>query len=77
LGTGKGNTVLEVIKTFEEVNKLKLNYKIGPRRPGDVEKVYADSRKANEVLKWKTEKSLGDALKSAWNWEKEYRNLEK
>lgn len=69
LGTGNGNTVLEVIKTFEEVNNLKLNYFIGPRREGDVEKVYASTEKANQKLKWKTELSLSQGLKDAWNWQ--------
>lgn len=70
LGTGRGNSVMEVIKTFEEVTGEKLNYKIGPRRPGDVVSIYSDTKKANEVLGWKAERSLGDALKSSWNWQK-------
>ena len=70
LGIGKGSTVLEVIQTFEEVNGLKLNYSIGPRRPGDVEKIYADTSKSNREMGWRTELSLSDALRSAWKWEK-------
>jgi UDP-glucose 4-epimerase len=70
LGTGRGNSVMEVINTFEEVTGEKLNYKIGPRREGDVISVYSDTKKANEVLGWKAERSLGEALKSAWNWQK-------
>ena len=73
LGTGNGNSVLEVIKTFEKVTKLKLNYKIVKRRAGDIEKIYADTDFANKELAWKTKKSLEDALISAWNWEKNYR----
>lgn len=69
IGTGNGNTVLDVIKTFEEVNNIKVNYTIGPRREGDVEKVYASTEKANQVLKWKTELSLKVALTDAWNWQ--------
>ncbi|GAB3172968.1 UDP-glucose 4-epimerase GalE [Telluribacter humicola] len=69
VGTGQGHTVLELIKTFEEVNNLKLNYNIGPRRPGDVEKIYAQSDKVNNVMKWHAEKSLADALKDAWRWQ--------
>ncbi|MCF8325735.1 MAG: UDP-glucose 4-epimerase GalE [Leadbetterella sp.] len=69
LGTGTGNSVLEVIKTFEEVNNLKLNYEIGPRRTGDVEKIYGDVEKASKILNWKTEKSLKESLKDAWTWE--------
>lgn len=73
LGTGKGNSVLDVIKSFEKVTGQKLNYKIVGRREGDVTEAYADTHKANEVLAWKTELSLDEALLSAWNWEKEIR----
>ena len=52
LGTGKGTSVLEVIKTFEEVSKMKLNYMIGERRSGDVESIYASTKKANKILHW-------------------------
>ncbi|MFD1144467.1 UDP-glucose 4-epimerase GalE [Larkinella insperata] len=69
VGTGQGNTVLELIKTFEEVNQLKLNYSIGPRRPGDVEKIYAQVDKVNNVMGWRAEKSLADGLRDAWRWE--------
>ena len=69
VGTGRGNTVMELIKTFEEVNDLKLNYTIGPRRPGDVEKIYAESHKVNTVMKWNAEKTLADALRDAWRWQ--------
>ncbi|MCF0064818.1 UDP-glucose 4-epimerase GalE [Dyadobacter sp. LJ419] len=69
VGTGEGYTVLELIRTFEEVNGVKLNYSIGPRRPGDVEKIYAQSDKVNNVMKWHAEKTMADALKDAWNWQ--------
>ncbi|WPP53487.1 UDP-glucose 4-epimerase GalE [Catalinimonas niigatensis] len=69
IGTGKGSTVLDVIKTFEEVNQVKLNYTIGPRRPGDVEKVYAEVSQANAALRWKAQLSLADALKDSWRWQ--------
>ncbi len=69
LGTGQGNSVLEVIKTFEKVVGQNLDYRIGPRRPGDVVQVYADVSKANEQLGWKTGLSLEDALRDAWRWE--------
>ncbi|MCF6185630.1 MAG: UDP-glucose 4-epimerase GalE [Bacteroidales bacterium] len=75
IGTGKGNSVLEVVKTFEKVTGIKLNYKIVNRRPGDIEKIWADTSHAEKELGFKTEKSLGDALLSAWNWEKKYRNI--
>ncbi len=70
LGTGKGNSVLELITTFEKVTGIKVNYKIVGRRAGDVEKIYADTAYANEVLGWKTELNLEDMLLSAWNWQK-------
>lgn len=70
LGTGHGNSVLDVIKSFEKVNGIKLNYKIGTRREGDVENVYADCSYAKDALNWETELSLEDALQDAWNWEK-------
>ncbi|CAH8284296.1 UDP-glucose 4-epimerase [Mariniflexile fucanivorans] len=70
IGTGKGSSVLEVIKTFEEVSNQKLNYKIVDRRAGDVIAAYADTTKANKVLGWKAKLSLKDALISAWKWEK-------
>ena len=75
LGTGRGNTVLEVIKTFEKISGLTLNYEISPRRKGDIIKAYADTSKANKVLGWKTELSLEEALGSAWRWEKKIRKL--
>lgn len=70
LGTGKGNSVMEVIESFERVTGIKLNYKILPRRPGDIVKIWADPGRANNVLGWKAEKSLDDMMLSAWNWEK-------
>jgi UDP-glucose 4-epimerase len=74
LGTGRGVSVLEMITTFEKVSKVKLNYRITSRRPGDIEKVWADTSLANRVLGWKAGISLEDTLESAWNWEKKYRN---
>jgi len=69
VGTGRGSSVLEVIKTFEKVNKLKLNYKIVGRRAGDITAAYADTTKANKVLGWQAKENLEDALKSAWAWQ--------
>jgi len=69
VGTGRGSSVLEVIKTFENVNQLKLNYKIVGRRAGDITAAYADTTKANNILGWHAEKSLEEALQSAWNWQ--------
>jgi UDP-glucose 4-epimerase len=69
LGTGHGFSVLEVIKSFEKVSGQPLNYKIVGRRPGDIEKVWADIAWANEELGWKAEKDLDEMMRSAWNWE--------
>jgi len=73
LGTGKGYSVLEVIKTFEEVSKKKLNYEIVERRDGDVPKLYADAKLAEEKLEWKANKSLEEMIASAWQWEQKVR----
>jgi UDP-glucose 4-epimerase len=69
VGTGAGNSVLEVINTFEMVTGRKVNYKLGPRRPGDVEKIYAEVDKARDVLRWQSSLTLRDALKDSWNWQ--------
>lgn len=69
LGQGLGNTVLEVVNAFEKVSGKKLPYSIGPRRAGDVEKVWADVTKSNQMLGWKTELSLEQALDDAWRWQ--------
>lgn len=74
VGTGNGYSVLEIIKTFERVTGVKVNYKIVDRRPGDIEIVWADSTKANTILGWKAELGLEEMLKSAWEWEKSLRN---
>jgi UDP-glucose 4-epimerase len=73
LGTGTGSSVLEVIHAFEKVSQKKLPYKIVNRREGDVVEAYADTKKANKVLGWKTELSLEQALESAWKWEQKIR----
>src|SRR5690606_38117413 len=69
IGTGEGNTVLELIKTFEEVNGIKLKYSLGPRRAGDIEQIYATVDKANQIMNWKAEKTLAESLQDAWNWQ--------
>ena len=74
LGTGTGSSVLEVIQSFERVSGEKLNYKIAPRREGDIVQAYADTKKANEILGWKAESTLDQAMKSAWAWEKKIRS---
>ncbi|MFP5437191.1 MAG: UDP-glucose 4-epimerase GalE [Bacteroidia bacterium] len=70
LGTGTGTSVLEVINAFESSTGEKLNYTIGARRPGDVEKVWGDVTKSSELLGWKAELGIEDMMKSAWKWEK-------
>jgi len=70
VGTSNGNTVLEVIQAFEKVSGEKLNYVIGPRRPGDVEKTWADTAKINQVLGWYPKFSLEDSMRDSWNWQK-------
>lgn len=74
VGTGKGVSVLEMIASFEKVSGLKFKHRIGERRPGDIEQVWADTRLANKTLGWKAEYSIDEAMLSAWNWEKRYRN---
>jgi UDP-glucose 4-epimerase len=69
IGTGKGMTVLELIKTFEKVNNVSLNYKVVDRRAGDVEKIYADTSYANEELGWKARLTAEDMMRSAWKWQ--------
>ena len=69
IGTGTGLSVLELIKDFEEATGVKLNYKIVGRRAGDIEKVWANPDKANNVLGWKAVESIDDTLRSAWNWQ--------
>jgi UDP-glucose 4-epimerase len=74
VGTGRGNSVLEVIASFERVSGKKLNYSIVGRRPGDVVQAYADTQKASAVLGWQAESTLDEAMKSAWEWEQKIRN---
>jgi UDP-glucose 4-epimerase len=69
LGSGDGTTVLEAIKAFEKVSGVSLNYKIGPRRDGDIEQVYSDSTKAKNELEWETKISMEEMMASAWKWE--------
>ncbi|MDD4431580.1 MAG: UDP-glucose 4-epimerase GalE [Bacteroidales bacterium] len=69
LGTGKGLSVLEIIESFQKVTGLKLNYQIVGRRPGDIEQVWADPKKANEVLGWTARETVEETLLSAWRWQ--------
>jgi UDP-glucose 4-epimerase len=75
LGTGEGVSVLQLINRFMAATGVKVNYDIGPRRSGDVEKTYADPSKANSVLHWRPRYSVEESLQHAWNWEKNIRNI--
>jgi UDP-glucose 4-epimerase len=74
VGTGKGSSVLEVIRSFERVSGQKLPYKLVGRREGDIIEAYADTQKANSVLGWKAQSTLDEAIESAWKWEKKIRS---
>ena len=70
LGIGEGVSVLEAIQAFEKVSGKKLNYKIGPRRQGDVVAIYSNFKKAKSRLKWKPSRNIDDIMRTAWEWEK-------
>lgn len=73
LGTGNGYSVLEMVKAFECANKVKVPYKIAPRREGDIAECYADASKAGRLLGWKAQYDLDTMCKDAWNWEQQLR----
>lgn len=75
IGTGRPVSVLELVHRFEQVNGVPVPHRIAPRRPGDVEKIWAATDKANRVLGWRAERDLGDTLRAAWAWEKHVRGL--
>ncbi len=68
LGTGKGYSVLELVQNFEKMNNIKVNYKIGQRRPGDIPACYANASKAEKELGWKAEKKIEEMCKDTWNF---------
>ena len=70
VGTGSGTSVLELISKFEEINATKVPHIIGPRRSGDIASCYADASKIKRALGWSAKRSISEALKDAWNWEK-------
>lgn len=76
LGTGRGLSVLEIVRDFMEVTGVNVPYQIVGRREGDIEKVWANPTKANEVLGWKADTPVKEVLVSAWNWEKHLRNIQ-
>ncbi|MCW5899855.1 MAG: UDP-glucose 4-epimerase GalE [Flavobacteriales bacterium] len=69
VGTGRGHSVLEVVRRFQEVNGVEMPWSMGPRRPGDVASVYADTTRCRTVLGWEAELGLDDALRDAWRWQ--------
>jgi UDP-glucose 4-epimerase len=73
LGTGRGVSVLEAIHSFEKATGINLKYRITERRPGDIEKIWADPTLANRELGWKTQSSLEECMRTAWEWEKNIR----
>ena len=75
LGTGRGVSVLELIRTFEKATGVKVPYSIVGRREGDVEQVWADPQHANQTLGWKTLETLEDTLRSAWKWQQKLSDL--
>jgi UDP-glucose 4-epimerase len=75
VGTGNGNTVLELINIFEKVNGVSVNYEFGPRRKGDIRAIYTDTSKINSILNWKSRYTLKDSLKHSWEWEKNLRGI--
>lgn len=75
VGTGRPVSVFELVNGFERSNGLKLNYRVAPRRAGDVMAVWADTTLANEELGWRAERELEDTLRSAWAWERHVRNI--
>lgn len=70
LGTGKGTSVLELVNAFEKENGIKINYKIAPRRDGDIATCYADTKKAESELGFKTRFTINDMVRDSWNWQK-------
>ena len=69
IGTGKGDSTLEIVQAFERATGVKLNWKYGPRRAGDIEQIWGDCTLANKVLGWKADTPLDDVMRSAWNWQ--------
>ena len=74
IGTGNGFSVLEVIQSFEKENNINVPHKIGPRRAGDVVKVWADTTKVNEVLGWTAKRGLDEMMRDSWNWQLKLQN---
>ncbi len=69
VGTGKGTSVMELINTFEKINNKKVKYKIGPRRDGDIAVCWADTKKINKTMNWKSKKTIEEAMQDSWEWQ--------
>lgn len=76
IGTGRGVSVLELIRRFEQVNRVKVDYKIAGRRAGDIPAIWADPALAAERLDWRAERTLDQTLASAWAWQKRLSGIE-
>jgi len=74
VGTGEGTSIRKVIHVFEALSGMKLNWKFGPKRSGDVAEIYANADKANHLLNWYPKYTLEDSVQHAWNWEKKLQN---
>ena len=74
LGTGKGTSVLELVKAFEKANNIKIPYVICDRRPGDVDENYAEASKAEKEMHFKTELNIEDACRDSWKWQSQNPN---
>ena len=70
LGTGKGTSVLELVHAFEKANSIKIKYQIAPRRPGDIASCYANADKAYKEMGFKCTRTIEDACRDSWNWQK-------
>lgn len=77
IGTGKGESVLELLTAFEKATGVKVPYKIGPRREGDIVAVWANPKKANDILGWHAESTIEDSLRSAWKWQEHINERDK
>ena len=75
VGTGKGTSVLELLRAFEKENNMELNYVFGPKRPGDVIEIYANVDYALSLFGWRASREIKDAVRDAWKWEKSIRNI--
>ncbi|MBR6248343.1 MAG: GDP-mannose 4,6-dehydratase, partial [Muribaculaceae bacterium] len=73
IGTGEGLSVLQLIDAFERATGVKVPHKIVERREGDIEQIWADPKRANEVLGWHAEASIDDTMRSAWKWQQRLR----